>query len=75
MRTKHANQWLIVALATLVLHYAWEMLQAPWFEEFAGVPVLKHALPCLWSAFGDLGIAAGAYIVTAVLFRRPPVVV
>lgn len=70
MPAKHAGQWLIAAMATLALHYAWEMLQAPWFEEFAGVPLIEHALPCLWSAFGDLGIAAGAYVVTAVLFRR-----
>lgn len=70
MRTKSVRRWLIVAVATLVLHYTWEMLQAPWFEEFAGVPAVEHALPCLWSAFGDLGIAAGAYVVTAAVFRR-----
>lgn len=66
----HSRRWLTYGLLTLGLHYAWEMGQAPWFEEFAGTPWGEHALPCLRAAAGDLLIATAAFALTAALFRR-----
>ena len=64
------RDWGVALAATLLLHYAWEMLQAPWFDVFAGQSFWEHARPCLRAALGDLAIAVGAYVVTAILFRR-----
>lgn len=65
------NQWLIAAAATFVLHYAWEMGQAPWFRELAGLPFSAHLVRCWVATLGDMVIAAGAYAVASLLFRRP----
>lgn len=61
---------LVVAiLATLGLHFAWEMLQAPAFIDFAGT-TWEGTVRCLAAAVGDLLLAGGAYVVTALAFRR-----
>lgn len=64
-------RWMVGAALLLVVHYAWEMLQAPWFREMAGLPMRNHALPCLRAAFGDLTISSVGYAVVAALYRRP----
>ena len=64
------RDWGVMLAATLLLHYAWEMLQAPLFDVFAGQSFWQHAWPCFRAALGDLAIAGGAYVVTAVLFRQ-----
>jgi hypothetical protein len=61
---------LIATGATLILHFAWEMLQSPVFVSFAG-SAWAGTIRCLAAAVGDLLLAAGAYAVTAVVFRRP----
>lgn len=63
--------WLAVVVLTLVLHYLWEMVQAPLFTIFAGDSFWSHALPCFWAALGDVVIAMCAYTVAAAVFRRP----
>ena len=36
-------RWLLVASMTVVLHYVWEMLQAPLFIGFVGMSFWEHA--------------------------------
>ena len=59
----------VAVLATVVLHFAWEMLQAPAFVDFAG-STWGATLRCLAATGGDLLLATGAYAITAVVFRR-----
>lgn len=56
-------------VATLVLHFAWEMLQAPAFEDFAE-STWEGTLRCFTAALGDVLLASGAYVITALAFRR-----
>ena len=67
---KRRRDWGVAIGATLLLHYAWEMLQAPLFDVFAGQAFWQHAWPCFRAALGDLLIAGGASLLTAGLFRR-----
>lgn len=51
---------LIVGLAaTLALHVAWEMLQAPTFMDFAGT-LWQGTVRCLVASLGDVLIASVA---------------
>jgi hypothetical protein len=56
-------------LTTLALHFAWEMLQAPAFVDFAG-STWAGTVRCFIAALGDVLLASGAYVVTTLLFRR-----
>lgn len=56
-------------LATLVLHFAWEMLQAPAFADFAE-STWAGTVRCFTAALGDVLLASGAYVITALAFRR-----
>lgn len=51
---------MVAALTTLILHFAWEMLQAPAFAEFAGRT---------WAA---VGVAARAVAVVALEMWAEP---
>jgi len=64
-------RWPAAVLLTLVLHYVWEMVQAPLFTEFVGADFWSHAWPCFQAAVGDLIIATCAYTAAAAAFRRP----
>lgn len=64
-------RWPAAVLLTLLLHYVWEMVQAPLFTNFAGASFWSHALPCFWAALGDVLIAFSAYAAAAAAFRRP----
>ena len=55
---------------TLVLHFTWEMVQAPVFAPFAE-GVWSGTVRCFQAALGDLLLAAGAYAATVIMFRRP----
>lgn len=55
-------------VATLTLHFAWEMLQAPAFADFAGSTWAGTAR-CFAAAVGDVLLATGAYVITALAFR------
>lgn len=57
-------------LMTLMLHFTWEMLQAPAFVDFAS-SAWTGTLHCFVAALGDVILAAGAYLVTALAFQRP----
>lgn len=69
---------IIAAVITVVLHFAWEMAQSPFFQPFAG-NWLTGTGRCLGAAVGDLAIATVAYLPVAALFgldwpiRRYPV--
>jgi hypothetical protein len=54
--------------ATLGLHFAWEMLQAPAFESFAPT-VWAGTVRCFVAALGDVLIAGAAYVATALIVR------
>lgn len=56
-------------LTTLAFHFAWEMLQASTFEEFAAT-VWEGTVRCFAAALGDVLIAGGAYLGTALVFRH-----
>lgn len=56
-------------VVTLTLHFVWEMLQAQAFVDFA-VSTWKGTVRCFGASLGDLLLATGAYVVTALLFRR-----
>jgi hypothetical protein len=60
---------IVGVLATLALHFAWEMLQAPAFVDFAG-SVWAGTIRCFTAALGDVLLATGTYVVTVLLFRR-----
>ena len=57
-------------LVTLALHFAWEMLQAPAFVDFADT-AWDGTVRCFLASLGDLLLASGAYAVTALIFWRP----
>lgn len=56
-------------VATLALHFAWEMLQAPAFADFAG-STWAGTVRCFTAALGDVLLASGAYVITALAFRH-----
>ena len=58
-----------VTLLTLVLHFGWEMLQAPAFVRFAD-SLWACTVRCFQAALGDVIISGGAYAATALAFRR-----
>ena len=60
---------LVAAVTTVVLHFAWEMVQAPAFDDFAA-SAWAGTLRCLVAALGDLLIASGAYVVTGMAVRN-----
>ena len=60
----------IFILFTFLLHFSWEILQAPLF---ARMPVMSHwqaTLVCLKSTFGDIGIAPAAFSAGGLLDRN-----
>ena len=56
---------------TFVTHFLWEVSQAPFFSNAAGMGFTRHALVCLAASLGDVLITAAAYGFAALLFRRP----
>lgn len=56
----------IVALAlfSFLLHFAWEILQAPLYADMAAAPHWTSTRICLLATIGDVGIALAAYVVT-----------
>lgn len=68
--TLQRNVAIVGILTTFALHFTWEMLQAPAFMAFAG-STWQGTLRCFVAALGDVLIATGAYVVTALAFQRP----
>jgi hypothetical protein len=54
-------------LLTLTLHFAWEMLQAPAFMDFAA-STWDGTVRCFAASVGDVLLTSGAYAVTALVF-------
>ena len=71
MAKQRLRLWLAASLLTLAVHYMWEMGQARFFDNMAGMPLSRHAAICFLASLGDVAIAASAYGVTGLLFRRP----
>lgn len=65
-----SGPWTAAVALTAVLHYVWEMAQAPFFTNFVGVPLLRHAVACLVATLGDLLISGVSYFITAAAFGR-----
>ena len=63
--------WAAAVLLTFWAHFLWELSQAGFFSNMAGMPFARHALVCLAASLGDLLIAAAAYALAALVFRRP----
>ena len=59
-----------MVVATVGLHFIWEMAQSGFFTDFTGQRWWQHALRCLGAAVGDLLISVFAYVLAAVLWSR-----
>lgn len=72
-----APEWVLVMYAFL-LHFAWEMLQTPFFEAMAAMAHWPATLVCLQATLGDAAIALAAFGITAAVrhdrgwFLAPP---
>ncbi len=64
------NAWLDVAVATFVLNFLWEMLQAPLFDGMAQAPHGFAVRICLVATFGDIAIALFAYLAAVLVGGR-----
>jgi hypothetical protein len=53
----------------LLLHFPWEILQAPFYQDLAGAEHWKSVLECGRATLGDAVIALTAYGSTAALHR------
>lgn len=65
----HMKLIIVGILTTLVLHFGWEMMQAPAFVDFAGT-TWEGTVRCFVASLGDVVLASGAYVLTALAFRR-----
>lgn len=63
------NLAIVGIVVTLVLHFTWEMLQAPAFVDFAGSR-WEGSVRCFLASLGDVLLASGAYFITVVVIRR-----
>ena len=59
--------WVALAAASLPLHFAWEMLQAPLFESMKGLSFAYATSLCARATLGDLAVTAGCYGAVAVV--------
>jgi hypothetical protein len=58
-----------MALA-LALNFGWEMAQARFFADMAGLPIWTATWRCAYATLGDVGILLGAYLAVAAIARR-----
>jgi hypothetical protein len=58
-----------VATFALLLNFAWEILQAPWYAGMAGMPHAQVTQACLQATFGDMVIRLLAYGAVAAVAR------
>ena len=66
----HISPEFNVALFTFLLHYPWEFLQVPFYEQ---MPYLGHweaIIFCTRATFGDVLISLGAFWAAALIFRN-----
>ncbi|HVT02590.1 MAG TPA: hypothetical protein VHL58_04340 [Thermoanaerobaculia bacterium] len=61
------KRWTTFAALVFALHFAWEMMQAKWFESMQGLPLSRATLTCARASFGDLVITALAFTLAALV--------
>lgn len=61
--------WLAIGVASLGLHFAWEMLQAPLYEGMLSMPRWTATWHCARASAGDAVIAIVAYGTVALVAR------
>lgn len=59
-----------LAGASFVLNFAWEMIQAPWFADMAGLSLWAASRRCLLATFGDVAIILVAYTAVSAWIRQ-----
>jgi hypothetical protein len=62
--------WTALATFSFLLHFVWEMLQAPFYAGLAQAPHWDAVLVCTRATLGDVAIALLAYAGGAVVVRR-----
>jgi len=63
--------WAAVGGFAVLLHFPWEMLQAPFYQDLAAAEHWNSVLECGRATLGDAVIALTAYGSTAALHRDP----
>lgn len=62
--------WVALALFSLLVNFAWEVLVPPFYALHAAAPHSITVLACLRSSFGDAGITIGSYAAVAAIGTR-----
>ena len=62
--------WVALALFSLLVNFAWEVLVPPFYAFHAAAPHSITVLACLRSSFGDAGITIGSYAAVAAIGTR-----
>ena len=62
--------WVTLALFSLLVNFAWEVLVPPFYAFHAAAPHSITVLACLRSSFGDAGITIGSYAAVAAIDTR-----
>ena len=62
--------WVTLALFSLLVNFAWEVLVPPFYALHAAAPHTITVLACLRSSLGDAGITIGSYAVVAAIDTR-----
>lgn len=62
--------WLALALFSLLVNFAWEVLVPPFYALHAAAPHSITVLACLRSSFGDAGITIASYAAVAAIGTR-----
>lgn len=53
------------------LHFFWEMMQVPFYQNMADRPHFQVVLECARASLGDAGIMLVAYAASVLIIRRP----
>lgn len=70
MFTVYVKAYLRLIILTFLLNYLWEMAQSGFYENLVRLPFYAHLWGCLKASLGDVVIAGGTYVATAVFFRN-----
>ncbi len=66
--TVRAPEW-VFAFYALLVHFFWEMMQTPFFQEMPAMAHWPATLFCLRATVGDVAITLVAYLMVAVVER------
>lgn len=74
MKSAFKNFWLVLLIyfaSSFLLHFSWEMMQAPLYQGFKG-SFMSHILTCLFAtATGDMLFTAVIYVAVAIALQNP----